>query len=777
MKSRTVVVLLSLLLVCVAYVAVRQAGLFDRTPGDDQATTGKVFPQAPSGAHQLKISPDEGMELLFEKFGGDWHLIEPLRAKADNHRVNGVTDMLLGLTFQRQIKSGDEEAADSVTGLDVPRWTVTLIDQDEKSFALAVGRDLPKIGTADAATYVRSGNSTFVVKEDLTDKLSRSLADFRSKNILDLKREKIVRVGVSAAENYELARTGENWGIVRPVSARADKDKVKDFLDKFTSLDVEEFVDDAPASLVRYGLDKPALILRIQMAPPEPASKSASMPATAPAPQKGIEYALALGSTVGEGDDKKVFAKLLDEAPVFKVKGSLLKDLRPRLIDLRDKKVLAINTGDVERVEVHLSDPSRLAELVKKDGRWRMAVPLAGKAGQERVTRLLDKVESLKAENFIDTPDAAGPRGLAPPLAKIILHLTGTGQTPTLLIGAKSPSGDKTFVKSATAAAVAVVPTNDVKLLLADPPTYWDPALLELPDDEKATHVVRREAGKPAMKLRKDENGNWQLTAPVEAPADKSNVDTVIDKLEQFEATKVVAIGPKVPEKYAKAAKQIVVEISTSTPPAEGAAGPAVSQPASAPTSAPASRPAPKAVVRTHRIRVAKIGLHAYGWVEGGDVVAVGEFASGLYDDLAAELRDRAVWTITPDETETIKIIPGEKPLELQRDGKNWIYATDRHVTIDADKVKTFLDDIKELKAQRFVSYTSADAGKFGLDKPWLTLALTARSGEVMRMTVANEGIDKTSNRYAMVEGLDGIFLLSSDDIGKLSKLPEDFKK
>ena len=184
----------------------------------------------------------------------------------------------------------------------------------------------------------------------------------------------------------------------------------------------------------------------------------------------------------------------------------------------------------------------------------------------------------------------------------------------------------------------------------------------------------------------------------------------------------------------------------------------------------------PKPVIKKYRLNVVRLDVNSYAWVDGGDVIAIGQFAASLYNDMTAELRYREIWKLEVDKIEGIKIIVGPAIHDLRRVGGQWTYANDRHLKIDSGKIGDYLSGLAALKAKRFVSSTSADAGKFGLDKPWLELELATSTG-VHRIVLAAKGASKTDDRYTMVTGLEGVFLLPSTDVGKLSKLPEDFKK
>ena len=778
MKPITTIVLAVLLVVCIV-VALFTSDLFTPSkPKDgDEVKRQDVFDPAPGKPVKLVIDGRNG-HFAFEKADDKWRIAEPVQAKAEDWRVNDVADALKDLKGRPAEGVGDE-----TTGLDKPVWTVTLTDDKQKVHKLLVGRPRPM---KSSETYVRpaGGKTTYIADVDFASKLDKPLSDYRDETVLDLKTDDVARVTIAGKESFELVRKDDQWALTRPVSSPADAEEVKKVLDAVARVTASEFVDDAPKDLAPYGLDRPQLIAEVQMKPEEPKEdKSSTQPATKPAvpPKPGKKQGLALGKQVGD----KLYARLTGAPGVFKVPDSKLKDLQPKLVTLRDKKVLRVSADDVTAVEIEM--PAGKAALARKLDAWEMTSPLKGPADKDAVQKLLDGVAGLKAENFEDAPSAAQVRGLETAKVKITLSLAGKGEKATLLIGDQSGSGEMTFVKSASGLSVAVVKTSDLKDLLAEPATYWDRTVLKLPPDAKVSRLELRRPDATFTLARKDAGGEWQLSAPLAADGDKDQVNKIIDRLEDLKADRIVYLGSQVPDSYAKAQSIMQVLVTTQQTPPAAASQPAT-QPASQPASQPATQPAtqasqpagpkPEPAETVHQVTVAKVGLHSYAWAKGAKVLAVGQFAPSLYDDLAGELRSREIWKIDPDKITGISLLAGEDKLLLARDGENWTYTPDRYVKIDATKVADFLKDVKELKAEKFaVQKTPADLKEYGLDKPWLTLELTDEKGKRTALTVSHAGATKTEDRYAVSPGVEGVFKLPASAVEKLGKKLADLKK
>ncbi|UCH32941.1 MAG: DUF4340 domain-containing protein, partial [Armatimonadota bacterium] len=71
---------------------------------------------------------------------------------------------------------------------------------------------------------------------------------------LDVKRIQRIEL-TSGGETSTLERKGETWRITKPVSARVDRDLVKQLLDRVAQVGVRRTISE-PKPLERYGLAK-----------------------------------------------------------------------------------------------------------------------------------------------------------------------------------------------------------------------------------------------------------------------------------------------------------------------------------------------------------------------------------------------------------------------------------------------------------------------------------------------------------------------------------------
>ena len=325
MKPKTAIILCAVLAVCIGLMLLARTGLFEDKPDEGPSD---IFDPAPSKPTELTITDGKGNVLRFTRTKDDWQIVQPIKAKAENWKVNQVADAVRGAAGEKV-----EDLGNDITGLDSPLYVVTIVDDKGASFSLHVGKQAPRMGSAATRTYVRvTKGRDYVVAKDFAENLGQSVSDFRDKAIMDIPSHKVVRVTVLGKENYELLKRGDEWDFVSPFSAKAIKDKVNDLVRAASSLNAKEIVNLPPGSDLRmFGLEegKEVAVVRLTLKPEQPLTTPATTKAVK---RRGKSYAIAFGLKTKD----MVYARRLDKADVFLVGESTAEDLQPKMIDLRD---------------------------------------------------------------------------------------------------------------------------------------------------------------------------------------------------------------------------------------------------------------------------------------------------------------------------------------------------------------------------------------------------------------------------------------------------------
>src|SRR5262249_29148337 len=131
----------------------------------------------------------------------------------------------------------------------------------------------------------------------------------------------------------ELHRDDGTWRLVRPIQAPADDATVKAVVGAIADTEVQRTLDQAPADLAPFGLDKPTVTARLTL-------KDGSQPPPA----------VGAGRTPGSGRNPS--ARKAAEPKLYLTTSSIGFGLNKQVKDLRDKQILTFKDEDVTRVEI-----------------------------------------------------------------------------------------------------------------------------------------------------------------------------------------------------------------------------------------------------------------------------------------------------------------------------------------------------------------------------------------------------------------------------------------
>lgn len=367
----------------------------------------------------LRVEPAEATALTIQTVlesvtlektaNGPWRITAPVTTRADQAAVAAVLDRLREAVMRRVVH---EQAADAdvdlkAFGLDPPavRVVVTLISRTGgHQERLEIGA----AGPVEATLFVRRNAETAVLLTDLTLKaaLEKTLVDLRDKTVLrfDTTRAEWLRVEARGRPGpTTITREADGWSLTAPIAARADRVTVEGLLGALAGLKATAFVDQDKAAR-RAALSAPRFVVRVGLAGGE--QSVAFHPVTG-----GTVYAVT-----SDADD-----------PIFLVTEEAVRQFDKQVFDLRDKTVLTFSRSDVHEITMRLPGHQwTLTAKDAKDGGW--LVDGTRRAKVSHVSRLLDRLERLRVERFLDEgiPNPAA-KGLVPPQMEIELAGPGPG--------------------------------------------------------------------------------------------------------------------------------------------------------------------------------------------------------------------------------------------------------------------------------------------------------------------------------------------------------------
>ncbi len=643
-----------------------------------------------------------------------WQMRTPLDVATDRWRVDEI-----GRTFG-QLRLRGRVAADggggitpADAGLEPPRATVTLTDKDGQAYVLDVGGP---VALSDDTYVRRAGDSEILVAaRDLSKELDRELHEYRSKTVLEIDPAEMVRVEfASDDQNYKFVKNETvGWVIEAPIRGFADEKALADSLHDLANLRAVSFVElkaDAPVC----GFDDPYVAVRVTTEKQQPIVVEDADPAETQPTEPEFEtvretVGLVIGATVDlEGENR--YAHLADQTWVFTVTSALANKLKPAFSKLRDHRVTRLAENDITQINITTGDQTVVLE--RSDGAWRGSGAI-DEIDEATVAELVKTLAGLQAIDFVDNPDALSDYGLDSPRATLDIQARSLPSPLRLKIGAASSSGRNTFVQVAGRDSVLVVAASGADKIALTPLDLRSRQVLDLSDK----HIKRIELTRDTQRyVLVQTDGQWQFETPAGAPVDAAGIRSLTTNLAALRAQRVLA--PDAATAAALQTPNVVVHI-------EG----------DAPTTQPADAVGPAAVAGfSHTLTVAFPGTTIL--CQRDDDPYIYELEATLALTLRQELIDRRLFDFTVDDVRDFKVEAPDGTLHLVRKGIDWTYPADPYLKLWRKKIRDFLKELAEMRVERYLQYSDADAESVGMADAAVTVTIGLDGDETITLKI-----------------------------------------
>lgn len=187
---------------------------------------------------------------------GNWYITKPKKVKADKNKIEDMLEELSPLKAERNLGKMEDL---SPYGLDKPSFKIRIKTEEGKEKVLLVGEEAPLGGEI----YVKDLNlpEVFLISSYKIEKFKKELNELRDRKIIDFKNGEVKEVHIKKGEEeILLARDEEGkWKMKKPWEIEGDEDDISSFFWEVKALRVDEFVEDEPKSLKKYGLQNPRI--------------------------------------------------------------------------------------------------------------------------------------------------------------------------------------------------------------------------------------------------------------------------------------------------------------------------------------------------------------------------------------------------------------------------------------------------------------------------------------------------------------------------------------
>jgi hypothetical protein len=370
-------------------------------------------------------------EIEAERKAGNWSLIRPLKARADNQKIN---DLIANTTAPR-IEDFIADSKDLASfGLAEPRATLVFhIEGGKEPITVQLGglkEEQPEEKKPDAKaedkkegakaspkpaavvyTRVSTRDGIVTVPSAIESVLTIQPNDLRDTNLLRVQPDIVDRITIeSGSAKLVLGRDGEDWK--RKTAGKPDEPvnsgAANKLLNDLTNAKTVRFVEDVASDLKKYALDRPAFSITLSSYSTE------GTPESDPG-EKPISKVL-LGNM--EGDS--IYAKLSDEPFIVAVPARLAEGLSADPLVWQDLNIYDLNKNDIVRLEIARKEQPAITLELDAQKTWKLSKG-DGAVNQSAVQSLINTLHSLRAVRWTGATDAV-VQGLDKP--SIIVHFT-----------------------------------------------------------------------------------------------------------------------------------------------------------------------------------------------------------------------------------------------------------------------------------------------------------------------------------------------------------------
>ena len=333
-----------------------------------------------------------------------------------------------------------------------------------------------------------------------------------------------VTVKSESGDRTTLKKSGSDWQITAPAdkAAKADGAEISGISTNLSTLEQQRVIDENPANLADFGLDKPRV---------EVSFKSG-----------GQEQTLQIGSKTPTGND--LYAKLAGQPKVFLIASYLESTFNRSTFDLRDKTAIRVDAQQVDSLEVTTEGGTK--KFAKVNNAWQLASPAEPRSDAVAVDNVVSRVINAQMKSLAPAKDLK-EYGLEPAAATARLG-TGSSQA-TLLIGKAAEEGS-VYAKDAARSDVFTIEAAILDDLKKAPAEFRQKDLFDARSFNTTKVEIARGGQTTTFEKVKEkakdgaETEKWRQVAPAAKDVDAEKMNALLSTLTGARADSFVDKAP-----------------------------------------------------------------------------------------------------------------------------------------------------------------------------------------------------------------------------------------
>ncbi len=485
-----------------------------------------------------------------------WWVTQPISDRGDSERIRDILSELKNLKIAEADFVSDKKEDIAKHGLDKPRLTISIGSSAEGDVqSLLLGHSL------DNRIYAKRDDesSIFFVHDVVLGDLDLEANDLRDKQLLRF--DSIGTYGIEQVElkypdtTLSMVKTKQyDWMITSPTRILADRDAVRDFVEKIKDLQIQLYVDDSGENLDNYGLGDSSVEVSVFRKIGE-----------------GETVKFMIGDS--DPDGGLCYVRKDGEAAVYSVPTEKFYDVaKSGFIAFRDKLVLEFPKENAKEIIVDRDGETFICRK-NEDGpivKWTLTSPVNMEADINSVNQVVWNLSFLTVGKIIDlAAEDLGIYGLDSPGMKVSVvyedsdSVTVHGDvisekgdltkpkeivTKTLLVGGRlEPENEqsKYYAKFADEDMVFQIGWSDVRDYSVE---LVSKTLFKL--DSSKTKSLQIKHPERELSFLKNNDNKWEMVQPENKLLKGNFADRIITAMNSLKAESIVQYSSEDLSKY-----------------------------------------------------------------------------------------------------------------------------------------------------------------------------------------------------------------------------------
>jgi len=575
-----------------------------------------------------------------------------------------------------------------------------------------------------AALYIKFVDSKKLSTEELKRIERRVFRTFKPERItrINLKitdRENETGKVVNVSE-FDIERTPSGWSVKKPVNFPADASKTRRILDLVKKIDQSRIiVGDDYKNLDRKGagLDNPNIV------------------ATFDTPATSMVFKIGFADPLGWDNYVEISGRNSAFLVPVHFKDALLLKTDNGSDDIRrdnifDARKYLINS-------IIMEHPDFTVEIRRTDDlAWQIIRPVNDAANSDKVNKMLDLIEKMQIDSFVDLSTNLGKR-------KLMLTIIQGAVSQSLLVGNDANDDQKTSLARRAAYQQNFTVKNDaLSPFMQKADSYRSRLLIIKNIFQDTVHLTVKSDGK-TFEFDKNKNKKWSMPGVTTPLLDEMKLD---DYIYDWEGLNITNFADAAVAK--KALENIWIQLILKFDEIDNPMELALSKPVSGLVYAERS---PGVYVAFDENVIEKLNV---------------KNELGFLVDSLVDVPAKRVKEISIDDKGT--------EFKLVVSSNKWTAIASNAVREIKTDVFADLDNAIPISVKKYVANTLKDKNitlaSFGLNPPYQKFTFT--NGKPWIILVGKK--DAYGNRYAMLSGEPYVFIIEKDSYDNLNKLLED---